>query len=305
MQVFAQGKENQWGHINYTVEYETTRDGPRLGIRWKLTWVIDNAYYFGYNIVADVYTEGTNYGRQIKANAPNNGSGTSYFPSDSGYYWFDKGYGSNQINGCRVIFKSTNGGTITYDTGADRTVTTPTGYVASNINSSINFDIGNDLNITISDITNQNYNYKLDLDMYVNNTWTNIRKFEKNSKNFTLSLAEIKNTFYNLLPNSTKANIRINLYTYIGNTYLGTTTANGECKVVNSNPEVPAFGIFGMSGGNSLDEEINDIVAGFGPFGNLSNAYIAIKNNSLKAKNGSILKKAIIEWNGQTEEVLL
>ncbi len=305
MQVFAQGKENQWGHINYIVEYETTRDGPRLGIRWKLTWAIDNGYYFGYNIISDVYTEGTNYGRQIKANTPNNGSGTSYFPSDSDYYWFNKGYGSNQINGCRVIFKSTNGGSITYDTGADRTLTTPTGYVSSNISSNINFDIGNNLNINISDITNQNYNYKLDLDMYVNNTWINIKKFEKNSKNFTLNLADIKDTFYNLLPNSKIANIRINLYTYIDNTYLGTTTANGECKVVNSNPEIPIFGIFDIEGGTSSNQEINNIIAGFELYGTLSNAYIAIKNDSLKAKNGATLKKAIIEWNGQTEEVLL
>ncbi len=305
MQVFVQGKEVQWGHINYTVEYETTRDGSKLGIRWKLTWAIDNGYYFGYNIIADVYTEGNNYGGQIKANSPNRGSGVTYFPSETEYFWFDKGYGSNQINGCRIIFKSTNGGSVTFDSGTEKTVTTPVGYIASTINSNIDFNIGNDLNISISDITNVNYNYKVYLDMYVNNVWKSIKEEDITSKNFTLDLANLANNLYNLLPNNNSAKIRVNLCTYIGTTLLGMTTKEGTCYIKNSNPETPVFGIFGMRGGTSIDDELSDIVAGFGPFGNLSDAHIAIKDISLSAKNGATLKKVIIEWNGKIEEVLL
>lgn len=305
MQVFAQGKSSNWAHINYTAEFEATRDGSRLGIRWKLTWAIDNAWYFGYNIVADVWTEGSNFGRQIKANSPNKGSGVTYFPSETEYYWFDKGYGSNSINGCRITFKSTNGGTVTYDTGADRTVTTPTGYTVSNIVSNVDFNIGSNLNISISDVTNQAYNYIVYLDAYINNAWQNIKELNTTSKNFTLVLTDVANTLYNLLPNSNSAKIRINLSTYINGTLLGITTREGTCYVTNSNPDDPDFGIFSIYGGETIADEITSIVAGFSPYGPFSNAVIAVKDSTIIAKNGAIPKKIIVEWNGITEEVNL
>ena len=147
MKVLDEGRWTVWQHIYFTIEYETTRDGEKLGIKWKIKWEIDANYFFGYNLVANVWTEGNDYGRQIKANSPNRGSGEVLFPEDGGYYWFNKGYSSNQITGCRVQIKSTNGGTVNIDTGTDRTVTTPSGYQVSNINKSIDFIIGDNISV--------------------------------------------------------------------------------------------------------------------------------------------------------------
>lgn len=211
MQVFSDGKDTGWGHIYYKIEYETTRDKTKLGIRWKITWAIDRNYYFGYNIIADVYTEGQNFGRQIKANSPNKGSGVSYFPNKTEYLWFDEGYGSNEINGCRVILKSTNGGTVPFDTGADRTLKTDVGYTSSSLANNIDFNIGDNLPIIINDATSQTYNYKLYLDIYKeDNTWQNVKVHETTSKNFTLDISDITTMLYSLLPTRNVAPVRLN-----------------------------------------------------------------------------------------------
>lgn len=128
MQVFAEGRGTGWNKIYFTVEYETTRSGVNVGIRWKIKWAINSTAWYGYNLVADVWTKGANYGRQIKANMPNRGSGQALFPEDGGWFWFNNGYTNNDITGCRVIVRTTNGGTVSFDTGTDKTLTAPTRY---------------------------------------------------------------------------------------------------------------------------------------------------------------------------------
>ena len=306
MQLFSQGKDTGWGHTSYKIDYDITRSGSKLGIRWKITWNIDNGYYFGYNIVAQVWTEGSNYGRQIKANSPNKGSGISYFPSATDYIWFEKGYSNNNITGCRVIISSTNGGTIPYNTGADRTLVAPTGYIASTISSDVNFNIGENLNIVISDITNQPYNYKLYLDIYKeDNSWEQVKYLETTSKNFMLTLTDIATALYDLLPNSNSRPCRFKLETYISTNLIGTYIKDGISSVVNSNPEVPNFLIFPQNGGYSVDDAITTIVAGFGPYNNGSNVILATEDDTILAKNGATLEKIIIEWNAKIEEVAI
>lgn len=293
MQYFSDGKVTGWPHIYIKAEYETTREGSKLGIRWKISWSIDQYYFFGYNINADVWTEGNNYGTQIKANSPNRGSGESYFPNENDYYWFDKGYGVNEITGCRIIISSGNGGNISFDTGDDKTVTTPTGYAPSTISSNIDFNIGNDLTLNIYDPTNQNYNYKIYLDLYnESNAWQNIMSLETTSKNPTLSLANLDTTLYSLLPNSQNRPIRINVETYINGTDIGMTTKSGTCYVVNSNPDIPDFVLSSQEYGGIIDS----ISAGYGPYNMWSNIVACTKNIHTSTKNGATIKKVILDW---------
>jgi hypothetical protein len=306
MELFSQGKTSSWTHIFNKIEYETTRNGSKLGIRWKITWAIDNYWYYGYNLVAQVWTEGANYGGQIKGNSPNRGSGVSYFPSENDYLWFDKGYSNNEITGCRVIINTTNGGSASYDTGADRTLTAPTGYTASIINSSVNFNIGENLTVNLADITNQAYNYKVYLDLYKeNNTWENIKYLETTSKNFTLDLSSLASSLYALLPNSNSRPCRLLVETYIGTSFIGNNLANGNVNVTNSNPDTPQFLIFGATGGDVESDAITSIWAGFGPYNDKSDAILAVKDISMVAKNSATLKKIVIEWNGEVSEVVL
>jgi hypothetical protein len=311
MQLFSEGKDTNWGHIYYKTECETVRDKTKIGIRWKITWSIDRYYYFGFNIVADVYTEGVNRGRQVKANQPNKGSGVEYFPNENEYYWFDKGYNDNNINGCRIIMKSTNGSSSVYDTGDDRIVTAPSGvapivYTFSTLMNNLEFDIGDNIPILISDTTNQSYNYKLYLDIWAeNNAWQNVKMIETTSKNFTLDIQDITTLLYSLLPTRNSAKCRLLLETYINGNYYGTNIKEGICFVTNSNPEVPNFGVFGRYGGTSINDELSGIIAGYGPYNTDSNAFLAVEDSSLLAKNGATLKKLIIEWNGITQEVNL
>lgn len=298
MQIFNEGRGTGWQHIYFTVEYETTRDETKLGIRWKIKWQIDTNYVFGYNIVATVWTEGTNYGRQIKANSPNKGGGEALFPADGGYYWFDKGYASNEIEGCRVIINSTNGGTINLDSGTDKTLTTPTGYKASTISNSIDFIVGNNIPIQIYDVTNQSYSYQLNLKVLDdNNDWTSIKTYSTTSKNFTLNLSNETNTIYSKITKRNSTKIKIELQTSINNISLGYTSKEGVCYITNSNPTALGFTITDVSG-----TEITSITTGFGPYNDQSNLWVKI--NKLASDNGTNsakLKTVIIKVGNATK----
>lgn len=300
MQVFEEGRGTGWQHIYFKIEYETTRSGPNVGIKYKITWDIDKYYYFGYNLVAEVWVEGTNYGRQIKANTPNRGSGTAYFP-DSGYLWFNKGYATNAINGNRVKIYSTNGGTPNVDTGAETTFAAPTGAIASEIKNSIDLNIGNSLNITISDITNVNYTYNLYL--YVqetNDVYTQVATKNTTSKNFVWDLSSIINTLYSKLSTRNSAKIRIKLETRLNNTLIGYTIKEGNCYVLNSNPNAISFTILKAE----TNTEITSIVAGYGPYNPNSNVKIRIpKIANSNGKNSATLKEAVLEVGNSTNRI--
>lgn len=311
MQLFSQGKDTGFGHINYIIETETTRNGTYLGLRYKITWRIDNKYYFGFNIKAQVFAEGQDRAdvkRLVKSNSPNRGSGVAYYPSENDYYWFNKGYGSNQVTGCRVILHTTNGSNQIYDTGADKTLSAPVGYVMSTLGSTPNFNIGDNLAVLINDVTNQGYNYKLYLDVVnESNNWQNvISNMSLTSKNFTWDLQGIKTNLYNMFPNTINIKTRLVLETYINSTYLGTNIQEGTCYITNSNPNVPDFVLFSMGGFHeTLEDEITSIVAGYGSYKDWSNVLLATKDSSIVANNGATLKKIIIEWNGAKEEIIL
>lgn len=300
MQVFKEGRGTGWQHIYFKIEYETTRNGPNVGIKYKITWDIDNYYYFGYNLVAEVWVEGTNYGRQIKANTPNRGSGTAYFPA-SGYLWFNKGYATNAINGNRVKVYSTNGGSPNIDTGAEVTFAAPTGAVASEIKSSVDFNIGNNLNVTIGDVTNVNYTYNLYLNvMETNNNYTQVATKTTTSKNFVWDLSGIKNTLHSKLSTRNSAKIRIKLETRLNSVLIGYTIKEGNCYVVNSNPTALSFTVL-KAGTNT---EITSIIAGYGPYAPDSNVIIRIpKIANSNAKNYATLKEAVLEVGNSTNRI--
>lgn len=238
--LFSEGADSGWNKLSYKIEYETTRDGPRVGIRWKIRYTIANQYYFGYNINAAVWVEGTNYGRIIKQNNPNSGSGEALFPENGGYYWFDNGYTNNDITGCRVVISSTNGGGISYDTEDDRTLYAPTGYIASNITSSTNFNIGNDLKIVINDITNINYTYIMTLDVKkADGTWQTVSNVTTTDKIYTWNLSSLASTLYSLLSTRNSAETKISLVTQYEETDIGTVIKSGVVYVTNSNPDAP------------------------------------------------------------------
>lgn len=291
MQVFNEGRGTGWQHIYFTTEYETTRDGPRLGIRWKIKWNIDKNYWYGYNLVAEVWTEGNNYGRQIKANSPNRGGGEAIFPENGDWLWFEKGYACNEITNCRVIVKTTNGGSAKIDSGADKTLTTPTGYVASNIKDSIDFIVGNNLKIKIDDKTNQNYNYLLYLDvMNDSNSWENVKSLTTTNKEFTLDLSSVINTIYSKIKTRNTSKIRIRLNTYINNTALGYTIKEGTCYIKNSNPNALTFTVTGNEG-----TEITELTSGYGPYNDKSNIYVNVsKILNSNGVNSAELKKVKI-----------
>lgn len=300
-QIFSEGNDSGWNKLHYKIEYETARNGTNVGIRWKISWSIANKYWFGYNINASVWTKGTNYGRIIKNVSPTTGNGESLFPTDGGFYWFNNGYTDNAISGCRIIINSTNGGNANYDTGSDRTVYAPTGFVPSSILSNINFNIGNNLKIVIDDITNINYNYILSLDVKkADGNWQNISTVETNNKNDVWNLEQYSNTLYNLLSTRNTAEIRINLTTKFNNETIGTTQKTGTVYVTDSNPNAPLVSLAPFTGTGTVITEI-DIVAGFGPYAPDSNLFILYNPSSLIAKNGATIEKLIIEANGQTE----
>ena len=300
MQVFDEGRGTGWQHIYFTIEYETTRDGEKLGIKWKIKWEIDANYFFGYNLVANVWTEGNDYGRQIKANSPNRGSEEVLFPEDGGYYWFNKGYSSNQITGCRVQIRSTNGGTVNIDTGTDRTVTTPVGYQVSNINKSIDFIVGDNISVQINDITNQKYTYKATLKILNdNNSWTNIKSMTTTNKTFVFDLSDVTNTIYSNITTKNSTQIKIELETIINNASLGKTIKEGTCYITNSNPNPLEFIIT-----NFLGEEIDSIITGYGAYN--ANSNIDVKINQLENDNGNNkakLVKAIIQAGKDVQEI--
>lgn len=300
MQVFEEGRGTGWQHIYFKIEYETTRSGPNVGIKYKITWDIDKYYFFGYNLVAEVWVEGTNYGRQIKANTPNRGSGTAYFP-DLGYLWFNKGYATNAINGNRVKVYSTNGGTPNIDTGEEVVLAAPTGAVASEIKNSIDLNIGNSLNVTINDITNVNYTYNLYL--YVleaSNAYTQVATKITTSKNFVWDLSSITSTLYSKLSTRNSAKIRIKLETRLNNTLIGYTIKEGNCYVLNSNPNAISFTILKAE----TNTEITSIVAGYGPYNPNSNVKIRIpKIANSNGKNSATLKEAVLEVGNSTNRI--
>lgn len=302
MQVFNEGRGTGWQHIYFIVEYETVRDETKLGIRYRIKWQLDKNYYYGYNLVADVWAEGTNFGRQIKANMPNRGSGEALFPENGDYYWFEKGYSSNKINGCRVVIKTTNGGTVKLDSGEDKTVTTPVGYKVSEISNNIDFIVGNNIPITINDITNQNYNYKLTLQVLNdNNNWIDIKTLDTTSKSFTLDLSDETNTIYSNIITKNSAKIKILLQTFINNTSLGYTVKEGTCYVKDSNPTPIDFMITSWL---NDDEEIEELTAGYGIYNQSSNIKVKInKIESNAAKNGATLKKIIISAGRDSSDI--
>lgn len=300
-QIFSEGNDSGWNKIYYRIEYETSRNGTNVGIRWKINWSIARGYFYGYNINASVWTKGTNFGRIIKGVNPTTGGGEALFPEDGGFYWFNNGYTDNAITGCRIIINSTNGGNATYDTGSDRTVYAPTGFVPSTILSSIDFNIGNDIKITIDDITNINYNYVLSLDVKKNDgTWQNIASVETSNKNYEWNLEQYSNTLYSLLSTRNSAEARMNLTTKFSSETIGITQKAGTVYVTNSNPDVPLVSLAPTSGTSTVITE-TDIVAGFGPYNPDSNLFVLYKPASLIAKNGATIEKLIIEANGETE----
>lgn len=302
--LFSEGADSGWNKLSYKIEYETTRDGPRVGIRWKIRYTIANQYYFGYNINSAVWTKGSNYGRIIKYNSPNKGSGEALFPEDGGYYWFDNGYTDNSITGCRIVINSTNGGGINYDTrtdGTDRTVYAPTGFLASNITSSTNFNIGNDLKVVIKDITNIDYTYLMYLDvMKSDGTWQTVSNVTTTDKIYTWNLSSLASTLYSLLSTRNSAETKISIITRYGGTDIGTIVKNGVVYVTNSNPDAPLATLSSSNGTLSVISEIN-VVAGFGPYSDNSTIFVAVKDTSLVAKNEATLEKIIVEWNGIKE----
>lgn len=301
MQVFKEGRGTGWQHIYFKIEYETTRDGANVGIRYKISWDIDKYYFFGYNLVSEVWVEGNNYGKQIKGNTPNEGSGVTYIPSQSDYLWFNKGYETNAIYGNRVKVYSTNGGTPNIDSGAEVVLAAPTGALPSNIKNSIDFAIGNSLNIEINDITNVAYNYVLTLSVLeVNNTYTNILTKNTTSKNFVWDLSSLTSSLYSKLSTRNTAKIRIKLETKIGDTSIGYTVKEGNCYVLNSNPAAINFNILKYN----EDTEINSIIAGYGPYTDASNVRIKIpKVANVNGKNSAILKEIVLNVGNNTTRI--
>lgn len=303
MQLFDEGKDRGWGHIHYKIEYETARNEKNeeeVGVRFKIKWEIDNYYWFAYNIYADIYVEENNYGRQIKANSPQTGKGEI----TTEWFWFDKGYENNNINSCKIVIKSTNGGNIPFDTGDYRIIYAPQGYIPSIISNDIDFNIGNDLKISIEDITNIKYDYKLYLDIVnENNKWQNIASININKKEYIWNLSALKEDLFNLLPNRNQAKIRIKLETRYSGNLIGATIKEGLCKVVDSNPDIPEFYLI-YQGDWLSKSSISHIRNGFSPYNNIYNIYVKIKKiSSIVGKNGATLKKYIFKGGTYVKEI--
>lgn len=297
-QIFSQGNDKNWDKLHYDIEYETTRNGTDVGIRCKIKWSIKKGYFFGYNINAQVWIKGNDYGRIIKKNEPSSGSGEAYIPEDGSFIWFNNGYINNAIDGFKVIINSTNGSDIYYDTDEERTVYAPTGFVPSDILSNINFNVGNNLNIVINDITSIKYDYVLYLDLQKSDgTWQNIAELVTKEKNFEWNLSQYADTMYNLLSNVNKANIRINLRTRYKEIDIGMTQKLGIAYIVDANPNIPLVSLSSQEGTNEIITEMN-VIAGFGPYNLNSNIYVLYNPSSLVAKKGATIEKIIIEANG-------
>lgn len=298
--VFSEGKDSGWGHVYYKIEYETTRLYENIGVRYRISYNIDRNYWFGYNIYANVWTEGQNFGRQIKANSPSSGGNTLLFPENGDFYWFNKGYADNNINNCRVIINSTNGGTVPFDTGSDRTLVAPTGFLASSISSSIDFNVGEDLKININDVTNINYTYNLNFYCLKDSSqWQKVAELNTNSKNFTWNLKSNSNTLYGLIKNRKNSRIRIDLTTYYGGTTIGQTSKEGTTYIVNSDPDVPTVTIDSFYDyAIALPANVN--TTSTIPTNNPSKLSIIINKESLVAKNQATLKRILVSYiNGQ------
>ena len=303
--IFSEGKDTSWKHIYYKIEYETARSNEYVGVRYRISYSIDRGYWFGYNINAQVWTEGQNFGRLLKGNSPTSGGNTLLFPENGDYYWFNKGYTDNNINGCRIVINSTNGGSVPFDTGSDRTVEAPTGFLASTISSDVSFDIGNNINININDITNIGYTYTLWLDVVNDsNNWVNVTSLTTTSKNFTFNVSNNANTLYGLIKNRKSAKMRINLRTSYGNTTIGQTTKEGTVYVKNSEPQVPSIILdYPLSYVVGIPEGIN--TTSTIPTNNPSTVNVIINQSSLVAKNQSTLKKVIIDWINGSKTIAL
>ena len=298
MQIWAEGRGTGWNKIYFTIEYETTRNGEYIGIRYRVKWAINSTAFFGYNIVADVWTEGVNYGRTIKGNRPNKGSGEAWFPENGDYYWFKKGYTDNSINGCRIIVHSTNGGTINIDTGLDVTFQAPTGYAVSNISSEINFDVGNNLNIRLNNPTNITYNHNIKLQIINdNNSWIDIKSMQTTERNFELTYS--KDLILQNVKTRNDIKARVIVDTYYGQAYIGYTIKEGYCYIRDSQPNAINFIVT-----NWNNQEITSITSGFGPYRDDSNIFVKISSiEEIPIKDYTELKRIIILAGGMQTEI--
>lgn len=305
MQIWAEGRGTGWNKIYFTIEYETTRNGEYIGIRYKIKWAINSKAFFGYNIVADVWTEGINYGRTIKENRPNRGSGESWFPENGDYYWFKKGYTNNDINSCRIIIYSTNGGTIRLDTAdytgtgeTDITFKAPTGYTVSDIASEINFNVGNSLNVRLNNPTNVVYNHNIKLQiMNDSNNWIDIKAIQTTERNFELTYS--KDLILQNVKTRNDIRTRLIVDTYYGQAHIGYTIKEGYCYIRDSKPDSISFIVTDWN-----NQEITSITSGFGPYRDDSNIFVKISGiEKIPVKDYAELKKIIIIAGGMQSEI--
>ena len=192
---------------------------------------------------------------------------------------------------CRVYVYATSGGGATFNTG-NYTLVVPQGAVASTLSSSLDFTIGNNLPITISDVTGLGYTYKLYL--YINGVADVVTK-ETTSKSFTWTFtAEEIQRIYSKVPNVNQAESKIYLDTYYNGTYIGGTVKTGTCYVANSNPTISGF--------TYKDTSISTNITGSDQKLLQSKSSIQITVGTIAVKNGATFSKYSVQIGNRMYE---
>lgn len=235
MQLLQEGVNSSFSRLTYRVEYETKREGTKVACRFAITYAIRNGSWYGFNQKARVKANGEELYYTLKNSYPNTGSGSI----TTNWIEFENGYTNNAIPNVNIYIYSDNGGGGSW-TSNTVTLYAPTGYVPSAISNDVNFSTEEQKSINITDITNLNYNYTLNI--YVENTLVATRTFTEKTYIIQFANSETEN-IYEILKNSNTGTTKMELTTKYGDTIIGTTVKTGTCYVVNCNPGFETEGI--------------------------------------------------------------
>lgn len=227
--------------ISFYIYQEQSRDKNRVGVRFKIDWVINSGTYNKSINLFQLFINNTLHANalEIKGKNPSTGSGSFYLPQN-GYIWFDVGYADTHLNGVRFRFSSA--GNVIWDIGYDSQIYIPAAVIPSTIASSMDFNISgnsNNYKMIINDLSNLKYTYQVDIwvDDVVVTSYLDIRD---KTTNIYFGPNEMK-TIYTTLKNKKNGQVRMNLQTfYVGN-YVGVTEKRGTITIVNSNPTLSGF----------------------------------------------------------------